>query len=59
VAEDTLGELYMRIYLEYKLPYERCYGGGWLGGDRYAVLSDDQGRLALGFNHMGQHARRR
>ena len=48
LAEDTLGELYMRIYLEGYLPFEQAIpaGEGW-GGDRYQVLGDDQGRLAL------------
>lgn len=48
VAEDTLGELYLRIYLEYALPIDRAIdaGEGW-GGDRYQVLGDDQGRQAL------------
>ena len=48
VAEDTLGELYMRIYLEQSLAVEDAIraGQGW-GGDRYQVLLDSQGRLAL------------
>ena len=48
VAEDTLGELYMRIYLEGHLPFEEAIpaGEGW-GGDRYQVLADDQGHQAL------------
>jgi hypothetical protein len=48
VAEDTLGELYMRIYLEQSLAIDDAIraGRGW-GGDRYQVLGDKQGRLAL------------
>jgi flagellar motor protein MotB len=48
IAEDTLGELYLRIYLEHKLDFEQAIPAaqGW-GGDRYAVLGDRQGRLAL------------
>src|SRR5262245_27700482 len=48
VAEDTLGELYMRIYLEQSLAIEDAIraGQGW-GGDRYQVVRDSQGRLAL------------
>jgi hypothetical protein len=48
IAEDTLGELYLRIYLEHKLDFEQAIPAaeGW-GGDRYQVLGDDQGRLAL------------
>jgi hypothetical protein len=48
IAEDTLGELYMRIYLERALPIDQAIraGIGW-GGDRYQVLGDGQGRLAL------------
>jgi hypothetical protein len=48
LAEDTLGELYLRIYLEHELPIDAAIPActGW-GGDRYAVLGDDQGRLAL------------
>ena len=48
VAEDTLGELYLRIYLEHKLSFEQAIPAaqGW-GGDRYQVLGDDQGHLAL------------
>jgi hypothetical protein len=48
VAEDTLGELYTRIYLEQFLDirYAIQAGSGW-GGDRYQVLQDSQGRLAL------------
>jgi hypothetical protein len=48
LAEDTLGELYLRIYLERYLPIDQAASGGmgW-GGDRYQVLGDDQGRLAL------------
>src|SRR5207253_9108577 len=45
---DTLGELYWRIDPEHELPLDRAVGAaaGW-GGDRYQVLGDDQGRLAL------------
>jgi hypothetical protein len=48
VAEDTLGELYLRIYLEHSLSFDQAIPAtdGW-GGDRYQVLSDDRGRLAL------------
>jgi hypothetical protein len=48
VAEDTLGELYMRIYLERAVSIDLAIpaGIGW-GGDRYQVLHDKQGRLAL------------
>jgi hypothetical protein len=48
LAEDTLGELYTRIYLEGFLPFEQAIpaGMGW-GGDRYQVLGDDGGRLAF------------
>lgn len=48
LAEDTLGELYLRIYLDRYLPIDQAAGAGmgW-GGDRYHVLGDDQGRLAL------------
>jgi hypothetical protein len=48
IAEDTLGELYLRIYLEHRLDFEYAIPAaeGW-GGDRYQVLGDDQGRLAL------------
>jgi len=48
VAEDTLGELYLRIYLERFLPIDNAAAAcrDW-GGDRYRVLGDDQGRLAL------------
>jgi flagellar motor protein MotB len=48
VTEDTLGELYVRIYLEGALSIDQAVqaGMGW-GGDRYQVLSDGQGRLAL------------
>jgi hypothetical protein len=48
LAEDTLGELYMRIYLERYLPFDQAIraSAGW-GGDRYQVLGDDQGHLAL------------
>lgn len=48
MVEDTLGELYMRIYLEQSLEIGDAIqaGSGW-GGDRYQVLQDGQGRLAL------------
>jgi hypothetical protein len=48
VVEDTLGELYTRIYLEQSLDIDNAIraGSGW-GGDRYQVLQDGQGRLAL------------
>jgi hypothetical protein len=48
IAEDTLGELYMRIYLEHKLDFAQAIPAaeGW-GGDRYRVIGDTQGRLAL------------
>jgi hypothetical protein len=48
IAEDTLGELYLRIYLEHKLDFEQVIpaAAGW-GGDRYQVFGDDQGHLAL------------
>ncbi|HNP86976.1 MAG TPA: hypothetical protein PKK78_12600 [Kouleothrix sp.] len=48
LAEDTLGELYMRIYLERGMSFdEAAYAcTGW-GGDRYQVLGDDQGHVAL------------
>jgi hypothetical protein len=48
IAENTLGELYLRIYLEHRLDFAQAIPAaeGW-GGDRYQVLGDDQGRLAL------------
>jgi hypothetical protein len=48
VAEDTLGELYLRIYLEGGIDMDLAVRAGtnW-GGDRYQVLQDGQGRLAL------------
>ena len=48
VSENTLGELYVRIYLEHVLPIEQAIpaGEGW-GGDRYQVLENDKGQLAL------------
>lgn len=48
LAEDTLGELYLRIYLERALTLDQAIAAcdGW-GGDRYLVLGDEQGRLAL------------
>lgn len=47
-AEDTLGELYLRIYLERALSFEQAAAAcdGW-GGDRYQVLADRQGHIAL------------
>jgi hypothetical protein len=46
--EDTLGELYLRIYLEHGLSIDRAIAAceGW-GGDRYQVLTNEQGQLAL------------
>lgn len=48
VTENTLGELYVRIYLEHVLPFEQAIpaGEGW-GGDRYQVLQNDKGQLAF------------
>lgn len=48
VTEDTLGELYLRIYLERYVPLTEALWAakGW-GGDRYQVLRDGQGRVAL------------
>ena len=48
IAEDTLGELYLRIYLEHKLDFAQAIPAaqGW-GGDRYQVFGDAQGQLAL------------
>jgi len=48
IAENTLGELYLRIYLEHRLDFAQAIPAaeGW-GGDRYQVYGDDQGRLAL------------
>lgn len=48
LTEDTLGELYLRIYLERALPFEQAIPAceGW-GGDRYQVLGDERGRVAL------------
>jgi hypothetical protein len=48
LAGDTLGELYLRIYLERFLPIDDAVAacGDW-GGDRYQVLGDEHGRLAL------------
>jgi hypothetical protein len=48
LLDDTLGELYIRIYLEHKLSFDTAIpaGEGW-GGDHYQVLRDEQGRLAL------------
>jgi hypothetical protein len=48
VAEDTLGELYTRIYLEQHLDIDNAIqaGIGW-GGDRYQIVQDSQGQLAL------------
>lgn len=46
--EDTLGELYMRIYLEFQVDFATAIpaAAGW-GGDRYQALSDGKGGLAL------------
>lgn len=46
--EDTLGELYMRIFLEFQVDIDTAIeaGEGW-GGDRYQTLTDDKGRLVL------------
>lgn len=46
--EDTLGELYMRIYLEFQVDFATAIPAaeGW-GGDRYQALSDGKGGLAL------------
>lgn len=48
VAEDTLGELYLRIYLEHYLQLDQAIEAcaDW-GGDRYQVLADGQGHQAL------------
>jgi hypothetical protein len=48
VAEDTLGELYLRIYLEQFISIDDAAAActNW-GGDRYQVLGDDHGHLAL------------
>jgi hypothetical protein len=48
LVEDTLGELYLRIYIEGQLSINDAVqaGTGW-GGDRYQVLMDGQGRLAF------------
>ncbi|MDQ2996841.1 MAG: hypothetical protein M3R61_07280 [Chloroflexota bacterium] len=48
IAEDTLGELYLRIYLEHKLDFAQAIPAaeGW-GGDRYQVLGNSQGQVAL------------
>jgi hypothetical protein len=48
MVEDTLGELYMRIYLEQGIEIRDAIraGSGW-GGDRYQVLQNSQGQLAL------------
>ena len=48
IAEDTLGELYLRIYLEHKLDFAQAIPAaeGW-GGDRYQVFGNSQGQLAL------------
>ncbi|MEO7910309.1 MAG: hypothetical protein ABIV47_11730 [Roseiflexaceae bacterium] len=48
IAEDTLGELYLRIYLEHELNFAQAIPAaeGW-GGDRYQVVGDTQGQLAL------------
>jgi hypothetical protein len=48
MVEDTLGELYLRIYLEQGIEIRDAIraGSGW-GGDRYQVLQNGQGQLAL------------
>jgi hypothetical protein len=48
VAEDTLGELYLRIYLEQFISIDDAAAActNW-GGDRYQVLGDDHDHLAL------------
>ncbi|MBC8162570.1 MAG: hypothetical protein H7Z42_15270 [Roseiflexaceae bacterium] len=48
VHENTLGELYTRIYLEHALDFDTAIpaGTGW-GGDRYQVLQNEQGQTAL------------
>lgn len=48
LAEDTLGEFYLRIYLERFLPVDEAAAAclDW-GGDRYVVLGDDHGHVAL------------
>lgn len=48
IAEDTLGELYLRIYLEHKLDFAQAIPAaeGW-GGDRYQVLGNRHGQVAL------------
>jgi hypothetical protein len=48
IAEDTMGELYLRIYLEHYISMDGAVAAcqDW-GGDRYQVLGDDHGHLAL------------
>lgn len=48
VSENTLGELYTRIYLQRYISFNQSVlaGEGW-GGDRYQVLRDDEGRLGF------------
>ncbi|MEM8533516.1 MAG: hypothetical protein AAGF95_21930 [Chloroflexota bacterium] len=48
VSENTLGELYTRIYLQRFVSFNESVlaGEGW-GGDRYQVLRDDRGRLGF------------
>ncbi len=48
IAEDTMGELYLRIYLEHYISIDEAIAAceDW-GGDRYQVLGDDHGHLAL------------
>lgn len=48
VSENTLGELYTRIYLQRFVSFNQSIlaGEGW-GGDRYQVLRDDRGRLGF------------
>lgn len=57
LAEDTLGELYLRIYLEHVLTVDEASMAcdGW-GGDRYQVLGDEQGHLALALNTVWDDA---
>ena len=57
LAEDTLGELYLRIYLEHVLPLGEASAAcdGW-GGDRYQVLGDEQGHLALALSTVWDDA---
>lgn len=48
VQDDTLGELYIRIYLEHALSFEQAIpaGEGW-GGDHYQVLQNSKKQTAL------------